>query len=113
MHCRWKVIRSFIMKTGCRWCALAAASSSALVRVGTQGEAMILARIHQEGTVNKTATQPTSKMPNEAIWFLAAAIGLGMAFGASWFAIVAGIVMLIMVAVIHLADIAPMESGPT
>jgi hypothetical protein len=62
--------------------------------------------------VNKTATQPTSKMPNEAIWFLAAAIGLGMAFGASWFAIVAGIVMLIMVAVIHLADIAPMESGP-
>jgi uncharacterized membrane protein YhiD involved in acid resistance len=75
---------------------------------------MILARIHQEGTVNKTATQPTSQqMPNEAIWFLAAAIGLGMAFGASWFAIVAGIVMLIMVAVIHLADIAPMESGPT
>jgi NAD(P)H-hydrate repair Nnr-like enzyme with NAD(P)H-hydrate dehydratase domain len=104
----------FHNETGCRWCALAAASSSALVRVGTQGEAMILARIHQEGTVNKTATQPTSKqMPNEAIWFLAAAIGLGMAFGASWFAIVAGIVMLIMVAVIHLADIAPMESGPT
>ena len=63
--------------------------------------------------MNKTATQPTSKMPNEAIWFLAAAIGLGMALGASWFAIVAGIVMLIMVAVIHLADIAPMESGPT
>jgi NAD(P)H-hydrate repair Nnr-like enzyme with NAD(P)H-hydrate dehydratase domain len=104
----------FHNETGCRWCALAAASSSALVRVGTQGEAMILARIHQEGTVNKTATQPTSKqMPNEAIWFLAAAIGLGMAFGASWFAIVAGIVMLIMVAVIHLAGIAPMESGPT
>jgi hypothetical protein len=72
---------------------------------------MILARIHQEGTVNKTTTQPTGK--NEAIWFLAAAIGLGMAFGASWFAIAAGIVMLIMVAVIHLADIAPMVSGPT
>src|SRR5208282_2587124 len=28
--CRWKVIRSFIMKSGCRSCALAAASSSAL-----------------------------------------------------------------------------------
>jgi hypothetical protein len=27
---RWKVIRSFIMKSGCRSCALAAASSSAL-----------------------------------------------------------------------------------
>src|SRR5258707_2435645 len=29
-RCRWKVIRSFIMKSGCRSCALAAASSSAL-----------------------------------------------------------------------------------
>src|SRR5712671_4123721 len=29
-HCRWKVIRRFIMKSGCRSCALAAASSSAL-----------------------------------------------------------------------------------
>ena len=29
-RCRWNVIRSFIMKSGCRSCALAAASSSAL-----------------------------------------------------------------------------------
>src|SRR5712672_194612 len=29
-RCIWKVIRSFIMKSGCRSCALAAASSSAL-----------------------------------------------------------------------------------
>jgi hypothetical protein len=29
-RCRWKVIQSFIMKSGCRSCALAAASSSAL-----------------------------------------------------------------------------------
>jgi hypothetical protein len=29
-RCRWKVIRSFIMKSGCRSCVLAAASSSAL-----------------------------------------------------------------------------------
>ena len=29
-RCRWKFIRSFIMKSGCRSCALAAASSSAL-----------------------------------------------------------------------------------
>jgi uncharacterized integral membrane protein len=73
---------------------------------------MILARIHQEEAVKKTATQPASKMSNEAIWFLATAIVIGMAFGASWFAIIAGIVMLIMVAVIHFADVAPMESGP-
>ena len=29
-RCRWKVIRRFIMKSGCRSCALAAASSSVL-----------------------------------------------------------------------------------
>ena len=29
-RCRWKVIRRFIMKSGCRSCALAATSSSAL-----------------------------------------------------------------------------------
>ena len=29
-RCRWNVIRSFIMKSGCRSCALAAVSSSAL-----------------------------------------------------------------------------------
>jgi uncharacterized integral membrane protein len=74
---------------------------------------MISARIHQEETVNKTATQPASKMGKEAIWFLTTAIVLGMAFSGSWFAIVAGILMLIMVAVIHFADVAPMESGPT
>jgi glucose dehydrogenase len=59
--------------------------------------------------VNPTFKQNeiTGKMPQAATWFLVAAIVIGMSLGASWYAAIAGIGMLIMVAVIYLADVEP------
>jgi hypothetical protein len=59
--------------------------------------------------VNPTLKQNeiTGKMPQAATWFLVAAIVIGMGLGASWYAAIAGIVMLIMVAVVYFADVKP------
>jgi hypothetical protein len=60
--------------------------------------------------MNPTSKQSelTGKMQQAATWFLAAAIAIGMILGASWYAAVVGIVMLIMVAVIYFAEVKPM-----
>jgi len=59
--------------------------------------------------VNPTLKQNeiTGKMSPAATWFLVAAIVIGMGLGASWYAAIAGIVMLIMVAVVYFADVKP------
>jgi hypothetical protein len=52
-----------------------------------------------------TRRDPTTNMTGEAVVFLAVSIVLGMIFGGGMYAIVAGVVMLALVAAVYFAGI--------